>query len=222
MAGAIALENVTAGYGAAPVLENISLRIEPGERVAIMGRSGAGKSTLLNLIYRSCPDEAALIPQASALVANLSVFHNVFMGRLDRHSTLYNLRTLISPPASEVEAVASVLKSVGLSEKLFAKAGELSGGQQQRTSVARAIYNGRPIAVGDEPVSSLDRVQGGEVLSLLSSKHETKIFALHDIRLALAHTDRIVVIEAGRIALDEAAAHLSYERLLPYFEGERV
>ncbi len=222
MAAAIALENVTAGYGSAVVFKNFSLRIEAGERVAIMGRSGAGKSTLLNLIYRTCPHEAALIPQASALVANLSVFHNVFMGRLERHSTLYNLRTLVWPARREVKAVSQVLNAVGLSDKLFAKAGELSGGQQQRTSVARAIYKGRPIAVGDEPVSALDRVQAGEVLRLLSEQHETKIFALHDIRLALEHTERIVLIESGRIALDEASRRLTYERLLPYFEGELV
>ncbi len=222
MAAAIVLDNVTAAYGASPVLKNICLRIEAGERVAIMGRSGAGKSTLLNLIYRTYPDDVALIPQASALVANLSVFHNVFMGRLDRHSTLYNLRTLIWPAPREVEAVADVVDAVGLSDKLFTKAGELSGGQQQRTSVARAIYNGRPIVVGDEPVSALDRVQAGEVLKRLSERHQTKIFALHDIRLALEFTDRVVLIESGRIALDEASRRLSYERLLPYFEGELV
>lgn len=222
MAAAITLENVSAGYGAVQVLENFSLTIEAGERVAFMGRSGAGKSTLINLIYRACSDEVALIPQSSALVANLSVFHNVFMGRLDRNSTLYNLRTLAWPSAQEVEKVNRVLGDVGLAEKLFAKAGELSGGQQQRTSVARAIYNGRPIVLGDEPVSSLDRVQAGDVLRLLSDRHETKIFALHDIRLALEHTDRIVLIEGGRIALDEHVGRLSYERLLPYFEGELV
>jgi phosphonate transport system ATP-binding protein len=220
MPAPIALENVTAGYGAAPVLQNFSLRIEAGERVAIMGRSGAGKSTLLNLIYRSFPDSVALIPQASALVTNLSVFHNVFMGRLDRHSTAYNLRTLVWPSGKEVQSVTSVLDAVGMTDKLFAKAGELSGGQQQRTSVARALYNGRPVIVGDEPVSALDRVQAGDILRLLSEKHETKIFALHDIRLALEHTDRIVLIEQGRIALDRPAKELSYERLLPYFEGE--
>ncbi len=222
MAAAIALENVTAGYGGEPVLQDFSLRIEAGERVAIMGRSGAGKSTLLNLIYRSCTGGVALIPQTSALADNLSVFHNVFMGRLDRHATMYNLRTLIWPARHEVEAVSQVLSAVSLSDKIFAKAGELSGGQRQRASAARAIYNGRAILVGDEPVSALDRVQAGEVLRLLSGRHQTKIFALHDIRLALEHTARIVLIERGRIMLDEAAERLSYERLLPYFEGELV
>jgi phosphonate transport system ATP-binding protein len=222
VAVAIALDNVTAGYGSTAVLQNFSLRIERGESVAIMGRSGAGKSTLVNLIYSTYTDGVALIPQAGALVANLSVFHNVFMGRLDRHSTLYNLRTLVWPPAREAEAVARLLSAVGLSDKLFAKAGELSGGQQQRTSVARALYNGRPVVAGDEPVSALDRVQAGEVLRLLSERHETKIFALHDIRLALEHTGRIVLIGHGRILLDEPSRQLSYERLLPYFEGELV
>jgi phosphonate transport system ATP-binding protein len=222
MAVAIAFDNVTAGYGQAPVLQNFSLRIERGESVAIMGRSGAGKSTLINLIYRTYRDGVALIPQASALVANLSVFHNVFMGRLDRHSSLYNLRTLIWPPAHEIEAAGGLLNAVGLSDKLFVKAGELSGGQQQRTSVARALYNGRPIVAGDEPVSSLDRVQAGEILRLLSERHETRIFALHDIRLALEHTSRIVLIERGRIVLDEPSKRLSLERLLPFFEGELV
>lgn len=220
MAAAITLDNVSAGYNGALVLRDITLSIEPGERVAIMGRSGAGKSTLLNTIYRHYTDCVALIPQTSALVANLSVFHNVFMGCLDRHSTLYNLRTLVWPPKVEIAAVAQVLESVGLEEKLFARAGQLSGGQQQRTSVARAMLNGRPILLADEPVSSLDRVQAGDVLRLLSARHQTKIFALHDIRLALEHTDRIVLIEGGRIVLDEPSGHLGYERLLPYFEGE--
>ena len=220
MAAAVRLEAVNAGYDGVRVLHDICLTIEPGERVAIMGRSGAGKTTLLNTIYRHYADSVALIPQASALVANLSVFHNVFMGCLDRHSTLYNLRTLIWPPAAEVEAVTRVLGAVGLEDKLFARAGELSGGQQQRTSVARAMLNGRPIIVGDEPVSALDRVQAREVLRLLSERHETKVFALHDIRLALEHSDRIVLLEEGRIALDEPSASLSYERLLPHFGDE--
>ena len=219
MAEGIRLDNVNAGYGAAPVLKNFSLRIAAGERVAIMGRSGAGKSTLLNLLYRRCAQGAALIPQATALVANLSVFHNVFMGRLDQHSTWYNLRTLIRPAMHEVQAVGQVLSAVGLEEKLFVRAGALSGGQQQRASAARALYNGRSIVIGDEPVSALDRVQAGEVLRLLSARHHTKIFALHDIRLALEHTDRIIVMEHGSIVMDEPAQRLSFRGLLKYFEG---
>ena len=220
MAAAITLDGVSAGYRGAAVLHDITFSVEPGERVAIVGRSGAGKSTLINTIYRRYPECAALIPQASALVANLSVFHNVFMGCLDRHSTLYNLRTLVWPPAGEIAAVARVLEAVGLEEKLFAKAGELSGGQQQRTSVARAMLNARPIVLGDEPVSALDRVQAGDVLRVLAERHETKIFAMHDIRLALEHTDRIILLEGGRIVLDQPSSQLSYERLLPHFAGE--
>src|SRR5215469_6114043 len=220
MAAAITLDHVSAGYNGALVLHDITLSIEPGERVAIMGRSGAGKSTLLNTIYRRYTDSVALIPQPSALVANLSVFHNVFMGCLDRHSTLYNLRTLVWPSAAEIAAVTQVLEAVGLEEKLFARAGELSGGQQQRTSVARAILNGRPIVLGDEPVSALDRVQAGDVLRVLGKQHETKIFVMHDLRLALEHTDRIILLEGGRIILDAPSSQLSYERLLPHFERE--
>jgi phosphonate transport system ATP-binding protein len=220
MTPAITLDRVSAGYHGAPVLHDITLSIEPGERVAIVGRSGAGKSTLINTIYGHYPECTALIPQASALVANLSVFHNVFMGCLDRHSTLYNLRTLVWPPAVEIAAVTQVLDAVGLAEKLFVKAGELSGGQQQRTSVARAMLNGRPVVLGDEPVSALDRVQAGDVLRVLGTRHETKIYVMHDIRLALEHTDRIILLERGRITLDEPSSQLSYERLLPHFEGE--
>jgi phosphonate transport system ATP-binding protein len=219
MQPAIALSNATAGYGGQPVLHGIDLAVAEGERVALLGRSGAGKSTLLNVIYERYAERVALIPQAGALVTNLSVFHNVYMGRLDRHSTLYNLRTLALPPRREVDAVEAVLDAVGLAEKLFAKAGELSGGQQQRVSVARALFNGRPIVIGDEPVSALDRVQAGTVLAAICRRHPTGIFALHDIRLALEHTDRIVLIEDGRIILDRPSRALTLTDILPYYQG---
>ncbi|MDZ4790729.1 MAG: ATP-binding cassette domain-containing protein [Hyphomicrobiales bacterium] len=217
---AVALQNATAGYRGQPILHNIDFNVEPGERVAIMGRSGAGKSTLLNLIYERFADSVALVPQAGALVKTLSVFHNVYMGQLDQRSTLHNLRTLAWPPRGEVEAVSAILDSVGLGDKLFAKAGELSGGQQQRVSVARALFNGRPVVIGDEPVSALDRVQAGDVLAAMLRRHETSIFALHDIRLALEHTDRIVLIERGRIVLDSPARDLTASDLIPYYEDE--
>ena len=219
MATLVELRNASAGYAGRSVLHDINLAIRVGERIAVMGRSGAGKSTLLNLLYERLADRVALIPQAAALVRTLPVFHNVYMGRLDRHPTWHNLRTLVWPARRDVAEIELVLGLVDLADKLFAKAGTLSGGQQQRTSVARALYNGRPIVIGDEPVSALDRVQGTEVLGKLIARHETAILAMHDIPLALAHTDRVVVVEDGRIVLDAPARTLTIADLVPYYGG---
>jgi phosphonate transport system ATP-binding protein len=215
----VELSKVSAGYNGTAVLHEIDLAVHAGERVAVMGRSGAGKTTLLNLLFERLFDRVALIPQAAALVKTLSVFHNVYMGRLDRRANLHNLRTLVWPTRRDIADVESVLEIVGLADKLFAKAGTLSGGQQQRISVARALYNGRSVVIGDEPVSALDRLQATEILGKLCARHPTAIFALHDIPLALAHADRVVVIESGRIVLDRPARELSVVDLIPYYGG---
>src|SRR5712691_8836317 len=219
MSPLIELRNVSAGYDGHAVLHDVNLAINAGERVAVMGRSGAGKTTLLNLLHARLADRVALIPQSAALVKTLSVFHNVYMGRLDRRPTWYNLRTLAWPARADIAEIERVLDMVGLADKMFAAAGALSGGQQQRTSVARALYNGRPIVIGDEPVSALDRIQAADLLGKLCARHGTAIFALHDISLALAHADRIVVIEAGRIVLDAPARALTAVDLVPYYGG---
>lgn len=218
--GAVLLElrDEHAGFGGQPVLRGLSLQVRRGERLAVMGRSGAGKSTLLNLIYARLPGQAALVPQAAALVGTLSVFHNVYMGRLDRHSAWRNLRMLAWPARAEVAAVRDMLGTVGLADKAFARAGTLSGGQQQRASVARALYNGRPVVIGDEPVSALDRRQGAAVLRRMADAHGTAILALHDIPLALEHADRIVVLQGGRVALDAPAGSLREADLLRFYE----
>lgn len=219
MAVLIELRKASAGYAGRAVLHDIELTIKAGEPIAVMGRSGAGKSTLLNLLYDKLADWVALIPQAAALVSTLSVFHNVYMGRLDRQPTWHNLRTLVWPRRGDVAAVEGVLDLVGLADKMFAAAGALSGGQQRRTSVARAFYNGRPIIIGDEPVSALDHVQAAGILARLCDRHETAILAMHDIPLVLAHADRVLVIEAGRIVLDAPARALSATDLVPYYGG---
>ncbi len=211
------LRDATAGYAGRAVLHGLDLTLRPGEHVAVLGRSGAGKSTLLSLIHQRLADSAALIPQAAALVGPLSVFHNVYMGRLDRHSAWRNLRMLAFPVREEVDAVRGVLGGVGMEDYLFRRAGALSGGQQQRVSVARALYNGRPVVIGDEPVSALDRLQGAEVLRRLSTQHGTMVLAMHDIGLALAHAHRILVMDDGRIVLDAPAATLTIGDLLPFY-----
>jgi phosphonate transport system ATP-binding protein len=109
---------------------------------------------------------------------------------------------------------------VSLDEKLFEPAGTLSGGQQQRVSVARALFNGRPVVLGDEPVSALDRVQGSEVLRLLASQARTLVLVLHDVFLALEHAQRIILLSHGRVELDAPSADLKPEDLLAHFGGE--
>jgi phosphonate transport system ATP-binding protein len=213
------LKLASAGYDGRTVLSGIDLEIRAGERVAVMGRSGAGKSTLLGLLHAQRPADIALVPQAAALVRPLSVFHNVYMGRLDLHSTFHNLKTLVVPGKNEIDDIGAVLTRVGLADKMFAQAGALSGGQQQRTSVARALYNGRSILLGDEVVSALDSAQGSEILGELCRGHETLVLALHNVELALARTSRIIVLEHGRKIIDAPSASLRPDDLTAYFGG---
>jgi len=217
LAPLLELRDAGVGYAGRPVLRGITLSLRTGERIAVLGRSGSGKSTLLGLLYARLAGQAALVPQAAALVRTLSVFHNVYMGRLDRHSTWHNLRMLAWPARTEVAAVSATLASVGLADKLFARAGTLSGGQQQRASVARALYNGRRVVIGDEPVSALDPVQAADILRLLGERHETLVLAMHDVALALAFADRIVVLEAGRLVLDAPATGLRAPDLMRFY-----
>lgn len=213
----VTLAEESFGYRGRTVLRDVSLTIRAGERVALLGRSGSGKSTLLGALYDRLAGRAALIPQAAALVPQLSCFHNVYMGRLDRHPALRNLRELIHPAKATLAEVEAVLGRVDLASALRQKAGSLSGGQAQRTSVARALYNGRAIVLGDEPVSALDRRQGAAVLAAIHATHSTSVLALHDITLALDHADRIVALKDGRVVLDAPAAGLAERDLAAFY-----
>lgn len=201
----LALNNASVHYAGQCVLRDVSLRINPGEKVALVGRSGAGKSTLLRLLYEQHPGDAALVPQELGLVNTLSVFHNVYMGRLNRHNALYNLLNLLRPLRREVSAVLPILERLGLDEKLFELAGQLSGGQQQRTAVARALYQGSAVLMGDEPVSAVDEHQSRRVLDAIVEGHDTVVLAMHDIALAIAYSDRVIGLDDGRITLDASS-----------------
>lgn len=198
----VALSGAQAGYGGAPVLAEISLTVEAGERIAIVGESGAGKSTLLRLIREQSETPVALVPQDAGLVQALTVFHNVYMGRLETHGTLANLRNLIWPSRHEADAVRGILDELRLADKMFTSVGQLSGGQRQRTAVARALYATAPVFIGDEPVSAVDDHQARAVLELVVRKKETTIVAIHDRELALSFADRVIGLRAGTIVLD--------------------
>ncbi|RTL62643.1 MAG: ATP-binding cassette domain-containing protein [Hyphomicrobiales bacterium] len=215
----LSLKDASTSYDGRAVLRGIDLEVRPSETVAVMGRSGAGKSTLLKLLYMQRPEDIALVPQAASLVEALSVFHNVYSGRLDRYSTVANLQTLVWPSAQRVSEIRDILGEVGLEAQMFQKAGTLSGGQQQRVSLARALYNGRPILLADEPVSALDRVQGSNLLKLIKARHPTAVIILHDVQQALDYADRIVVLDDGRKVVDAPASTLSAPDLIMRFGG---
>ena len=202
------LEKVSAIYDGHAVLKEVSLSIEKGERIALVGKSGAGKSTLLNLLYQQQRRRAALVPQDLGLVRVLSVFHNVFIGRLNGHSTWYNIANLVRPFQAEIEKISQILNRLSLGDKMFSAVDQLSGGQQQRTAVGRSLYHEGDIFIGDEPVSNVDEHQSRVVLENINEKHNTVILAMHDMGLAVNYSNRIIGLEDGRIVMDQPSSEI--------------
>ena len=199
------------------VLEPFSLTIRQGEKVALLGVSGAGKSTLLEALRLQQPDQVAWCPQQGALVPMLSVFHNIYMGALERHGALYNLINLIRPLQHELQSVMQLAIELGIADKLRSSVDRLSGGQAQRTALGRALFSQRPVLLADEPVSSVDERQAQSLLTLALARHHTAVVALHDRELALQCCDRIIGLKNGRIVIDAASEQLSLTDLDPLY-----
>ena len=198
------LEDSTIKINGHTILSVFSLSIEKGEKIALVGQSGAGKSTLLTQLYQLSDSEVALVPQELGLVRNLSVFHNIYMGRLNHYPTYYNILNLIKPLKKELEKVRPIVEKLGLTDKLFTSVQELSGGQQQRTAVGRAIFKNSPVFFGDEPVSAVDEYQAHKVLSAITEGHETIILSMHDVELALQYSDRVIGLKNGVKVMDQS------------------
>lgn len=200
---------LSASFSGERVIGPLSLRVESGEQVALVGKSGAGKSTLIRLIHERVNRDASLVPQELGLVNALPVFHNVFMGQLDRHAIWYSTITLIRPFARNRAEVSGLLKTLGMSEKIWMPAASLSGGQRQRVAIARALYRNAPILLADEPISALDGPMAHMVMELLKERFATSVIALHDVDMALKYCTRIVGIQDGQVALDERSDRLT-------------
>ena len=210
------LKNVSISYDQTIVLAKVSLTIESGERIALLGKSGSGKSTLLRYLYAQSEElssrnkqyECAWAPQAPALSQALTVYHNVYMGRLGDYPAWRNVWNLIRPFADNVSDIKSLLRTLRLEDKCFTKVSDLSGGQQQRTGLARALYQKKPILLVDEPVSAVDEYQAEEIIQSLQSFSQTIILGLHDSYLALNHCDRIIGLKDGNIIVDAPTSQL--------------
>ena len=216
----VALRDESIGYGKRSVLANVSIVVEKGEKIALLGRSGAGKSTLLTQLYQrlsASEPVVALVPQDEALVLALSVYNNIYMGRLDQRNALYNLGNLMWPRTADKAEVGRFAEIVGLGESLWQSVATLSGGQKQRTAIARALYRGGPIVLADEPVSAVDVTQGAHILSALEERFETVILAMHDVDLALRFASRVVGLKGGRVEFDGAVKAIARRQILDLY-----
>ena len=205
-------------------LREISLEIQRGEYVAIMGPSGSGKSTLMNLI--GCLDSPSSGTyelngvQVSEMDDNqLAEIRNREIGfvfqtfnLLARSDALRNVELPLiysGIPAEERRRIAlEALASVGLTDRVHHKPNELSGGQRQRVAVARALVNKPSILLADEPTGNLDSKTGAEIMTLfaqLSKQGHTLIVVTHEEDVA-RHARRILRIRDGLIAGDERGA----------------
>jgi macrolide transport system ATP-binding/permease protein len=202
------------------VLKNVSLRIDAGEMVAIMGASGSGKSTLMNIlgcldkpsagVYRVAGQDVAtlngdalarlrrehfgFIFQRYHLLPHLSAAHNVEVPAV--YAGLGK--------AARRERAVALLQRLGLSERVGYRPSQLSGGQQQRVSIARALMNGGQVILADEPTGALDSHSGEEVMTILKQLREqghTVIIVTHDPAVA-QQAERVIEIRDGEIIAD--------------------
>ncbi|VAW06679.1 ABC transporter, ATP-binding protein (cluster 12, methionine/phosphonates) [hydrothermal vent metagenome] len=210
-------------------LDDVSLTINDGEFVVVVGLSGAGKSTLLRAIngfvpvvegscnvngqevvgakpaeLRALRSDVGMIFQTFNLVNRSTVMNNVLMGRLaavPRWKSMFGLW-----PAEDKELALRALERVGIVEKAYVRATNLSGGQQQRVGIARALAQEPKVILADEPVASLDPVTSHIVMRDLKKINEdlgiTTLINLHFLDLARQYGQRLIGLRAGKLVYD--------------------
>lgn len=240
--GGIALRDVGVEIDGSAILRGVSLRIEPGEQVAVLGPSGAGKTTLLRLLngmvqpgsgsvavggrdlaelsqgdLRRLRASVGFVHQDLRLVPNLRVSQNVLSGRLGRQSLAGSLRMFLRPSGADLERAHGLLRRVGIPEKIFQRTDRLSGGEAQRVAIARALFQEPVLLVADEPVASVDPARAREVIELLTSLSGqdglTLCVSLHDPELVRACFRRVIGMRGGAIVFDGPTSDLTPERL---------
>ncbi|MEM9034508.1 MAG: ATP-binding cassette domain-containing protein [Actinomycetota bacterium] len=238
----VSLEDVTVRYPRAdrPAVVGVTVRIDVGERVALVGPSGAGKSTLLSLCagltlpsdgevrvlgvptpllgrraQRPVRSRIGVITQDFGLVGPLRVASNVAAGRLGRWSWWQAVRSLVRP--GPLDEIGAALRAVGIADKVWDRTDTLSGGEQQRTAIARALFQAPDLLLADEPVSALDPARSDAVMAVLaghaSGPGRALITSMHDAPLALAHCDRVIALREGRVVFDRPATEVTESHL---------
>ena len=228
----ISISNVTKSYPSAPraALDGVSLEIEKGEFVFLVGASGSGKSSLMRLILREdVPSGGEIFVLGQNLVGlpnrrvplfrrQLGVVFQYFRllpNKTAAQNVAFSLEVIGKSAGFIAEAVPDVLRRVGLEHKANSLPSELSGGEQQRIALARAIVNNPAILLADEPTGNLDPKTSEEIMALLERINlagTTVIMATHDRGIVDRLKKRVVELKDGVIVRDEKGAGYGVQR----------
>ena len=228
-------------------LRDVSLKVEAGEFVVVLGKSGSGKSTLLRCInrlveptsgriflndeeitgasnrqLRQLRKKIGMVFQQYNLVSRCSVQRNVLTGKLASVSTPASLFNFF--PRDDFEKARHVLNRLGIADKEEERADKLSGGQQQRVGLARALMQEPQLILADEPVSSLDPLTSKQIMNLLKEFNQKDgvavICNLHLPSLAREYGSRIIALNEGRVVYDGPATDLNETELHTFYDSQ--
>ena len=228
-------------------LKNVSLEIEQGEFVAIIGLSGAGKSTLLRTInkmhditdgtlnvngqdvkelkgkeLRRFRRRLGMVFQSFNLVTRTTVIKNVLTSRVPDMPLWKSIIGLYSK--EEKVAALEALDKVGILDKAYVRADQLSGGQQQRVALARTLAQNPELILADEPVAALDPITAAQVMDdfkkINREMNISILINIHHVDLALKYADRVIGIKAGEIVYDGPAKDVNGEILKQIYGRE--
>lgn len=226
----IRFENVTKVYPKTdrPALDNVSIDIEKGEFVFLVGLSGSGKSTFLRLVLREEKPTSGKIHVAGKDLGSLSnwkvpelrrqvgtVFQDfrLLPNKTVAENVAFTLHVLGFSKKEIAREVPEVLELVGLEDKADRKPGELSGGEQQRVAIARAYVSNPAILIADEPTGNLDPATSVGIMKLLdriNREGTTVVMATHDAGIVDQMRKRVIELEKGQVIRDQARGVYGY------------
>jgi phosphonate transport system ATP-binding protein len=243
----IAARHPAAKPDAAAALDGISLDVERGEQVAVIGPSGAGKTSLMLIVAAALPpsrgvlllDDRApwslprsalqrlrgrlfLAPQVPPLPPRQRVVTATLAARLPAQGLWSSLRSLFYP--DDIAAAHAALSRFDLADKIFERVDRLSGGERQRVGLARALLSPATLWLIDEPLSALDPTRARQAIGTLvdeaKARGVTLLATLHQVDVALERFPRIVGLKAGRVAFDLPSAKVTREMLAELYGSE--
>ncbi len=242
MAFAVVTRELSKSFAHCQALDKVSIQIEEGEMVALLGASGSGKSTLLrhlpgfvtsssgeiDVLGQTVQAKGKLMPQFKQvrsrvgfvfqqfnLVNRLPVITNVLIGQL--YETPWWRSLFMRFTVEQRQKALEALASVGIEQAAWQRASSLSGGQQQRAALARCLVQKAKIILADEPIASLDPEASRKVMVLLQQLNQehkcTVLVSLHQVEFAIRYCARTIALNAGRVVYDGPSSDLTPDLL---------